>query len=349
MSGKDSTLAVDDTPDPDHSMALLTEQEREAIAAGDVSAKDVEALKTIAAQVPPVVNGSAAEVDEEADDDANADGDDAAGDEDAVAGADDTAGAAAEAAKPAADAPAEVAADDDVDDGPEPIAPVFTLPETFDADVASNKAEIDALKARRKAGDLEDDEYDAELEKLTDRRDELKGLKMQADISLRTAEQAERARRIGVAKTVCKAALKDGLDYDGDPVAFAVLSTNMAKLDQDPKTANKSFDWKMAKADTLTRERLGVAGAKQGAAAAVAKAAAAAPQPSPKQIIAAAAAARRPSLEKAPKTVAHLPGGEGPGDMGSPFTDIDKLRGAEQEAAIAALKPAERARFMRMQ
>jgi hypothetical protein len=58
---------------------------------------------------------------------------------------------------------------------------------------------------------------------------------------------------------------------------------------------------------------------------------------------------RKPPIDAAPKTLAHVPGGPGPGDVGSEFADVLSLDGMEFEQAIARMTPAQRERFARVQ
>ena len=69
----------------------------------------------------------------------------------------------------------------------------------------------------------------------------------------------------------------------------------------------------------------------------------------PAQIVAAAVAARKPPIDAAPKGLAHVPGGDGPGDVASEFADVDNLVGDALDDAIARMTPERRERYMRGQ
>ena len=60
-----------------------------------------------------------------------------------------------------------------------------------------------------------------------------------------------------------------------------------------------------------------------------------------------AIAKRKPPVDAAPKTLAQVPGSDGPGDVGSEFADIEALDGMEYEDAIARMSPAQREKFLR--
>lgn len=56
---------------------------------------------------------------------------------------------------------------------------------------------------------------------------------------------------------------------------------------------------------------------------------------------------RKSPLDAAPKTLAQVPGGDGPGDVdGNEFADIDRLKGDAYEAAIAKMSPSTRERYL---
>ena len=56
---------------------------------------------------------------------------------------------------------------------------------------------------------------------------------------------------------------------------------------------------------------------------------------------------RKPPLDIAPKTLAMIPGGEGPGDVDGEFADVLALEGLAYEQAIARMSLTERERFLR--
>ena len=58
-------------------------------------------------------------------------------------------------------------------------------------------------------------------------------------------------------------------------------------------------------------------------------------------------ASRKPPIDAAPKTLAQVPGSDGPGDVdGNEFSDVDRLTGHAQEGAIRKMSPAQRERYM---
>ena len=53
-------------------------------------------------------------------------------------------------------------------------------------------------------------------------------------------------------------------------------------------------------------------------------------------------APRKPDLKAVPKTLAHVPGSDGPGDVSDEFGNVDALDGLDLESAIARMTPAQR-------
>ena len=65
------------------------------------------------------------------------------------------------------------------------------------------------------------------------------------------------------------------------------------------------------------------------------------------QVLPATKASRKPPLDAVPKTLAQVPGSDGPGDVdGNEFSDVDRLTGDAMEAAIAKMSAAQRDRYM---
>lgn len=318
-----------ESPDRVQSLATLSDEERAAIEDKDDDAQAAEALQAIAAEA------------ESDDDDAADDGDDAAA---ATAVAADAAAAApAAAATPAADdaaaapSPAPDAVQPAAASSPAaPIAPAFTLPEDFEAQKQSLKDDTEALRKRFKDGEIDTDEYDVERERLAERRAELDRIQTRAEVSADAARMAEESRRFQVANVVVAETKKVGIDYNADQDAFAELTAQIAAVGQHPKFKAASWDEQLREADRRVRVLYGKA---------------AQPAPTTKEPVdaaaakAKAAASRRPPLDAAPKTIAQVPGGEGPNDMGGEFAELATLEGYDLEDAIARMTPAVRARW----
>lgn len=255
--------------------------------------------------------------------------------------------AAASAADPApepaaepAPAPAAVARDD------EPFRLDIKLPDDFQERVDALKAAKAELRERRKAGDIDDEDYDSEIDKLAEQQSELDQIKSQVAMAERINAQAQeriKARDEAAANRFLDAAKGEGVDYN-DPERFGFLQVSLNTVRRDPALAGRPFIDLLKEADV--RARKAYAALHGGPAPAAAPAAPAAP-PTPAQAKAAAVAARKPDLSAAPASLAQVPGGDGPGDVGGEFDYILDLDGTAYEDAIAELarNPTKWARF----
>lgn len=322
-------------------VGTLTVEERAAIDDTDVEA---EALQAVA---------DGAEADEgDDDDDAPADPALAPKAEQPAAAADaQPAAAAAADADPVrttgdADPAAAEAAADPVKPVAQAAAPVpfdFKLPDDFQERKEALKEAKAQLRARRNEGDLSNEEYDTEIDRLADEAMELAQIESQAMISARMHQQAEATQRTNIANAVLESAKGAGLDYSTDEEKFAELQATMKALKDIPAHANKGFEHVIREADRRVRlaHGIGLEAPKPTTPAAPAAA------PTPAQAKAKAAKDRQVSLDDAPKTLAQVPGGQGAGDVGGEFDDIMALEGEAYEDAIAALSknPARFAKF----
>lgn len=302
----------------EHQDSLLTDEERAAIA-DDVSPPGADAAaedKGAKAAADADAGDDEGEDDDDAEDDA-ADGDDA--DEASTAAADSA------AAAPAPAAPAAEAVDDDDD---EPALPAYqvALPEDFDAKVAANKAALTALRAKRDEGDISNAEFDAQAEILTDERDELRRLQARHDVAEDMRKQTEQARVNAAWGRTLKAAEADGIDYRKDKAKHADFDLMIKALAKHPDNNDKPLKWFFAEAHKRVLALHGVTGKTP------------APTPTtPADKRKAASDARKPDLTGLPKTLADVPGDDGPGSVdGDEFSDIDDLSGLAYEDALAA-------------
>ena len=105
-------------------------------------------------------------------------------------------------------------------------------------------------------------------------------------------------------------------------------------LANDEKTSDKPMDWFLSEAHKRVQALHGVA-----------------PAPAkvdpPKDPLAEAREKRKPNLGATPATLAHVPGGDGPGDVAGEFAHLDALEGDALESAIARMTPAQREKFSR--
>lgn len=289
------------------SAELLSDEERAAIEDG-LTEDEVDAIKTR--------SHKEGEVSTDDDDD---DGDEDDGEEGAAAGA-------------------EEGAQTDEGDGEE--APPererrsyrATLPEGYDEKVAAVAQESDALADRFKAGDIDFDEYRAEAAKLDSRRDELAAAKLKAEISAEMEDQsAERQWQDEIDALVSRAAKDDKVDYRNDPEKQRDLDVFVRVLAADATNASRPMRWFLDEAHKRVKALHGLLPAQKSEQS----------QPPSKP------APRKPNLAAVPKTLANIPGGDGPGDIADEFSGADGLEGLDFEAAIAKMSPAQREKFAR--
>lgn len=290
-------------------LATLTPEERAAIEDDTPTPGDVDALKSIA--------GSADDSDEDDDDDEKP------------------------AAKPAevtqTDKPADAVTDEVP--APEPASNRQArysedLPSDYDAKIKGLKDQEAELRAKFKAGEMEVDDRDEALAALTEQREELLVQRTKA-VTLQAINEANaKAEDANFEANFVARVKNDGVDY-GQAKNQRLFNTSLEEvLEENPKlTRAQAWD----EAHKLVARARGVTIGEATAPAAVKKA----------DPIADAVAKRKAPLAAAPKTLAQVPGGDGPGDVGGEFADIEALSGMEYEAAIAKMSPAQREKFLR--
>jgi hypothetical protein len=315
-------------------LAMLTEEEREAIESSDDPQEE-------AAAQPAGDDGDA--------------GDAGADKRDGPDGGDTA--ASGDAADEAGVAPADEADADGDDHGepvpaktaptpqPEPLTPRYEskLPEDFDQQVKTLAESEDELKAKFRAGEIEFDEFELQRADILRQREALTIARTKAEISQEFNQQsAQQQWAATVNRFVGTVAAAEGLDYRTDTAKMADLDGFVRVLAGRPEHNDKSMEWFLAEAHRRVRALHGLdspAPEKPEKPAAEAKSA---PEPKPMP-------SRKPPIEAAPKTLAQVPGGPGPGDVSGEFADVLALDGMEFETAIARMTPAQRERFARVQ
>lgn len=302
----------------EHILSTLTPQEVAAIKE-EPSAEELAAIAAIASSAEDGVD----------DDDDDKDG---GGTADPTATAANP--AAAVAATPAAkDTPPEP----DPAPTPKPEAAEFRpryeakLPDDFAVQEAGIKEQADALVAKFKGGELDFDQYQIEAAALAKLERALDEIRLKASLSQEmTAQTAEQQWAFTVQRFMSATAKAEGgIDYAKDADKNADLDLFVKALARDEKNADKPAEWFLNEAHRRVQVMHGLTVAKPTASAAP------------------AAPSRKPPIDAAPKTLAQVPGGDGPGDVdGNEFEAIDRLKGDAQEAAIARMTPAQRERYM---
>jgi hypothetical protein len=292
-------------------LATLTDEERAAIQSDD---EDAGAAPAAEADAP----GADAEGDDGDDDN----------DEDGDAQGEDSAAASDPAPAPAAAAPAAA---------PTTATPTgyqAALPADYDDKVKAVADREAELKRAFRAGELEFDEFETRRDELQREREGLTIARAKAEIaSEMQAQTAETQWRTTVERFLDTSAA--ALDYRKDSEAMADLDGFVKVLAGRESNSRQPMEWFLAEAHKRVMALRGPS---------------AAPAPAPAPAVdrkAEAAAARKPRLDDVPATLAQVPGGDGPGDIGGEFADVLALDGLEYEAAIARMTPVQRERFAR--
>lgn len=289
-------------------LATLTPEERAVILDDDGAAEaNAKALAKIAG-----------EDDDEGDDDGDAND---AGVTAAAAAADEKA-APVVASTPAA----EVAVERE-----EKFRPSYQaqVPADIDAKLGSVDAEIDALTAQFKAGEIDFDEHQAQTRALESTRRELSNARVKAEISQEMNVQAANQEWQFTIKSFFKATAKDGgTDYLKDAAKYNDLDSFVKVLANNPEHEGRDQEWFLQEAHKRVNALHGVA------------------QVQSKTPIQDAKNARKVSLENAPKTLSQVPGSDGPGDIADEFASIDALSGDKLEQAIAKMSQSQRDKYM---
>lgn len=297
----------------------LTPEELEAIKGDEMDDAERAAMARIA--------GEAGDDEDDADDDEDDDGQEESVD-------------ATEQPEPAA---AEAAADADPEPAPEPQAqPVAQqtayqapLPDGYQDKVKSLDDQESDLKARFKAGEMDFEEFDEKRAQIIAERDELRTARVKAEIAREMAEQNAAAQwQRAIDNLAARAATPEGggIDYRKDAEKAADLDSFVRTLANNPANAERPMEWFLSEAHKRVLALHGLAPARPAASASA-------------DPVAEAKAKRRPPVDAVPKSIAGVPGGDGPGDVGGEFAHLDQLEGWELEEAIARLSPAQRAKY----
>lgn len=303
------TISLDE-----HHASTLSDEELAAINGDDLSDEERDLLQSVAG------DGDDGDDDDEDDDEP---ADEVATDDDQDGDADPETIAAANADSAAAQPPAS-------ERQPAASYQAAVLPADFQEQISATHTAQSDLLQRFQEGDLEVSEYVAELSKITEQRDALMAAKIKAEISHEMAEQASaREWQQAVHRFLDRVAKSEQVDYRTDAARARDLDTFVKVLANDPENAQQSSEWFLQEAHKLVNARRGgtVTATKDD------------PRPRP--------APRKPDLKAVPKTLAHVPGSDGPGDVSDEFGNVDALDGLDLESAIARMTPAQREKYAR--
>lgn len=309
--------------DREAGLANLTDEERAALADDGDGDDDAAAVQ----------NDVAGDVNDD-DDDGDDEGGDGEGDDDGAPAAVDTSDIGAGSGDAPAEADPVAEADDGGDDDGD-VAPVVyqaTLPDDFDDHVkAIDDAEAEVAR-KFEAGEIEAPEYVRETRRIAKERGELDRIQVKVEMAAEMSQQAAMHQwQQQVSKFMRQAKKADGVDYLGDESLGAEFDTMVKALANNPAHADKSGAWFLGQAHKAVKAMRGIAGK---------------PDPKPAVTNDGKPASRKPPIDKAPKTLAQVPGGDGPGDVADEFVNLDNLDGDAYETALARLTPAQRQRYL---
>jgi hypothetical protein len=240
--------------------------------------------------------------------------------------------AADEAAEPGAD-PAAAQADDTPDpDARKVRVPAFEaqLPADFEERKTALQTREDEAEQKYEDGEIDRATLRATLREVAAERETLVRIQTKVELAQEMAQQEEGRELRSAVNKVMEQGKADGIDYNKDE-HWDELKAFVTVVEA--RNPTKSVDWVMREAHRrvlLANDIEPAAGSKTNAPA---------PKPAAKADAKAEALARRkPDASKAQPTLAQVPGGDGPGDVGSEFADIDALDGDKYEAALERLR-----------
>lgn len=206
------------------------------------------------------------------------------------------------------------------------------LPSDYDEQIRALKDRDAELRQKFKDGEIDIDERDAGLAELSSQREGLLVARAKAEISQEMTQQTAQGQwQAEINKAIARAAKDDGIDYRKDQVKAADWDQFVRVLAANPANSDKPMDWFLAEAHKRVMALHGVTK----------------PTPTPTDPVADARARRKAPIDAAPKTLAQVPGSDGPGDVADEFVDIMALEGQAYEDAIARMSPAQREKFLR--
>lgn len=245
-------------------------------------------------------------------------------DEDEGEGDDGDDGIAVAAAESVAEQTAAAAAED-VEAEPE-FRPRYKaeLPPDYADQVDAVKSETDALAKAFKDGDIDFEEFQSRSQDIAERREALMILRAKHEIAEEMGGQtAEQEWGNTIARFFAATAKAGGTDYSKDVEKQADLDQFVKVLASNPANNDKSGEWFLAEAHKRVNALHGLTAAAQHPTSAT----------------------KRGKQNIPVTSLAHVPGGDGPGDLASEFADLDGLEGDALEAAIARMTPAQREKY----
>lgn len=202
------------------------------------------------------------------------------------------------------------------------------LPGDFDQKFADLKTRDAELRQRFKDGEIDIDERDAGLAEIAAEREQLLIQKATAETLAKINEQNQRQAAAEYEARFIERTKADGIDYT-NPRNVRLFNTMLEELTEEH--GNKGRDWLWNEAHKAVMRARGIQRQEDRA-----------------DPVTDARRSRKPPVDAAPKTLAQVPGSDGPGDVGDEFADVLALDGTDFEDAIARMSPAQREKFKRV-
>lgn len=298
-------------------LATLTPEERAAIEDTDHTPQELEAIKKIAGTDAPNDDGD--------------DGDDDESDDGGTGGeSQPVERPVAETSKPAEEYPQaqEQTAEQ------ETTTYQASLPSDYEERLSGLKARDAELRQKLRDGEIDIDERDAGLAAIAEEREQLLVLRAKAEVSQEMNSQTVARQWAGEINSLFKRASEnDGVDYSKDRARYNDLDIFVKALANNEANEGKPMSWFLNEAHKRVMALHGDAPAKVN------------PPANKDAAIKEANEKRKPPMDQVPKTLSHVPGSDGPGDVASEFADIDALEGEALEDAIKRMTPAQREKW----
>lgn len=313
-------------------MAQLSDEERAALEEDELSPEERAALTAIA--------GDAGDDADDEDDDEDDDGDDGATDTKS-AGKDDEAddkGGKPDVKTADADKPNGDGVDDDA--APPPFKPHYRVevPADLDEQLATLATKEADLAEQMKAGEIDMTEFMAQQRQVARDIAKLESTRERAaTFEELNAQAAIQEWNWTVSQFLRKVKKAEGIDYGPDSAMGGDFDLMVKAIAARPENADKDFAFFLTEAHKRVKALHGIADKtvtppKEGKGD---KGSDGKP------------AARKPGVKNLPADLAHVPGGDGPGDVGDDeYAALDKLEGLDYETALAAMPKAARDRYL---
>lgn len=208
-----------------------------------------------------------------------------------------------------------------------PFVPQYSaeLPGDYAEQVSAMNGEARALAERFRDGEIDVDEFSAAQAELQARREQLSAVRIKAEIAAEMQSQTEEQQWARTVQQFVQS-VKADVDYSADKEKQADLDLFVRRLADDPKNSERPMEWFLREAHRRVQALYGVV---------------------PAAAVPTAPAEKRRSVpvDTIPKTLAQVPGGDGPGDVGDEFADIDALEGLELEDALRKMTDSQRAKY----